>query len=230
MGTGLREPLRADAQRNLARVLDAAGRLFAERGLDVGVADIARLAGVGTATVFRRFPHKEDLIVAVFERRVDDMLVEARAAADEEPDAAAGLRRFMEAAIRLQLRDRGFGEAMSMHFVLHPRIRDRLGEVNAQIERMLTAAQRAGSIRPDVDVFDIPVLHYATSRAAVLTLGAGPDAWLRYVALVFDGMRPEGATPLGADAPTREELELAFAHERADASRAAAPASGTSRS
>lgn len=213
MGTVPSEPLRADAQRNLARVLDAAAQIFADRGLDAGVADIARVAGVGTATVFRRFPHKEDLIVAVFERRVEDLRREASAAAAEEADGAAALRRFMETAIQMQLRDRGFQEAMRMHYVVDPRIRERFAEINVEIERMLEAAQEAGSIRADVRVIDIPVLHYATSLAATMTLGAGDDVWRRYLALVFDGMRPEGATALGPDAPTREEFELAFARE-----------------
>ena len=65
-------PLRADAARNRARVLDAARTAFAEAGLDVGVEEIARRAGVGKGTLYRRFPTKEALVCAIFE----DILLE----------------------------------------------------------------------------------------------------------------------------------------------------------
>src|SRR3954470_9233269 len=76
-------PLRADAQRNLSRVLDAAAAAFTDRGPDVSVDEIARRAGVGHATVFRRFPTKEALLAAVVEEHVDALLALARAALDQ---------------------------------------------------------------------------------------------------------------------------------------------------
>src|SRR3954452_25260681 len=72
-------PLRADAQRNLERILEAAREAFAEGGLDVGVEEIARRAGVGKATFFRRFPTKEALVHALYEGFVEE--VEAAVAA-----------------------------------------------------------------------------------------------------------------------------------------------------
>ena len=73
--------LRADALRNRRRILDAAAEAFAESGLDVGVAEIARRAGVGPGTIFRRFPTKEDLIAAIVQERIEQMLALADEAA-----------------------------------------------------------------------------------------------------------------------------------------------------
>ena len=71
-------PLRADAARNRTRVLDAARTAFAEAGLDVGVEEIARRAGVGKGTLYRRFPTKEALVRAIF----DDILIEVERLSD----------------------------------------------------------------------------------------------------------------------------------------------------
>jgi len=73
--------LRADAQRNLERILEAARDVFAEEGLEASVADVAQRAGVGTATIFRRFPTKDDLVAAMLERRLESVVARARAAA-----------------------------------------------------------------------------------------------------------------------------------------------------
>ena len=84
-----RRALRADAERNRRLVLDAAAAVFAERGLEAGVAEIAQRAGVGTATVFRRFPTKQDLIVAVVDARICDM-GDQLDAAQADPDPGPG--------------------------------------------------------------------------------------------------------------------------------------------
>src|ERR1700712_2342948 len=86
--------LRADAQRNLERILDAARDAFAERGLDVGVEEIARRAGVGKATFFRRFPSKDALVIAVFAGFVDDIELSAERCATAA-DPLDGLRDFL---------------------------------------------------------------------------------------------------------------------------------------
>ena len=110
-GTGARDvtPLRADAQRNLTRVLDAATEAFAEHGPDVSVDEIARRAGVGHATVFRRFPTKEALVAAVVENHVADLLALARAALDED-DPGAAFTGFVWQAAELHASRRGLFE------------------------------------------------------------------------------------------------------------------------
>src|SRR3954470_3515659 len=92
--------LRRDAERNRRRILEAARRGFAERGLGITLDEIARLAGVGVGTVYRRFPNKELLIDALFEERIGEVVALARAAAGDE-DAWRGLSRFLEGAVDL---------------------------------------------------------------------------------------------------------------------------------
>jgi len=93
-------PLRADAARNRARVLDAARTAFAEVGLDVGVEEIARRAGVGKGTLYRRFPTKEALVRAIFEDILDEIDVLVREA-EAEPDAWAAFTGYVRAAARM---------------------------------------------------------------------------------------------------------------------------------
>src|SRR3954466_6668321 len=105
------QPLRADAERNRQRLLDAAGELFAEKGLCVGLDEIARHAGVGVATAYRRFPDKAQLVDALFEDHV-----EARPAVPpaglEHDDPWQGLVHFMEGAVDLQVANRGLKELL----------------------------------------------------------------------------------------------------------------------
>jgi AcrR family transcriptional regulator len=100
------KPLRADAERNRKRILDAAAELFAAKGLSVGLDEIAQHAGVGVGTAYRRFPDKRQRIEALFEERLDRLveLAERALAAD---DAWEGLTGFLEQATELQIHNRG---------------------------------------------------------------------------------------------------------------------------
>ena len=109
--------LRSDAQRNLERILEAARSVFAERGLDASVADVAALAGVGTATIFRRFPTKDDLLAAMFELALARLVADAAAAA-EAKDVGRALRQFMHKAAAAHMADRGYCDA-APYFVPH---------------------------------------------------------------------------------------------------------------
>ena len=82
MATTTQRPLRKDAERNRQRIIDAAREVFAERGLGVSLDDIARHAGVGVGTVYRRFPDKEQLIDALFDERLDAIAARAESATE----------------------------------------------------------------------------------------------------------------------------------------------------
>src|SRR4051794_39871605 len=105
-------PLRADAARNRARVLDAARAAFAEGGLDVGVEEIARRAGVGKGTLYRRFPTKEALVRAIFDDILEEIarLVEE---ADAEPDPWTAFARYLHATARMQASNQGFYDVVA---------------------------------------------------------------------------------------------------------------------
>src|SRR3954451_16162338 len=136
------KPLRADAERNRRRLLDAAATCFAERGLDVSVAEIARRAGVGHGTAFRRFPTKEHLVCAVVIDRIEGLT----ALAGELLEAAAGdpLLEFMRRAIEMQLQDRALGESIGTSVLADPAIQQAHRELLDAIEQLVRRGQKAG--------------------------------------------------------------------------------------
>src|SRR3954470_23443250 len=105
-------PLRADAARNRALILDAARAAFAEGGLDVGVEEIARRAGVGKGTLYRRFPTKETLVRAIFDEILAEFSAVCRKAV-ERPDAWEAFAGFLGAAARMQASNQGFYDVVS---------------------------------------------------------------------------------------------------------------------
>src|SRR3954451_19513632 len=95
------KPLRPRAAHTRQLILDAARAVFAEEGLDVGLHEIAKRAGVGVGTIYRRFPDKEDLIEALFHDRVGEVVGMAEAALEHE-DAWEGIRHFLVSVMELQ--------------------------------------------------------------------------------------------------------------------------------
>ena len=199
--------LRADAQRNLVRVLDAAREVFAEHGIDAPVTEIADRAGVGVGTIFRRFPTKDDLLVAVVEQRTQQ-LIEAADLALESPDPGAALRGFMETATAMQISDVCWCEAGAELFEREG-IRELTDVLVGKIGELLTSAQTAGQIRSDVRALDIPVLLMAVAKSGLMLEDAVPGAWKRYLAIILDGLRPEAARPLPRGPLSRRQFEVA---------------------
>ncbi len=150
--------MRADAQRNLDRVLDAASECFARGGADVSVDEVARRAGVGHGTVFRRFPTKEALLDAVLGKELDRMLLLAQAGlADADP--GAGFERFFRAAAEGYARNRALLEGVE-------RCRDlpQYTLLEQASDALVRRAQKAGSLRHDLAPHEIFELVPAASR------------------------------------------------------------------
>ena len=184
--------LRCDAQRNLTRIFDAARGAFAELGVEVCVAEIARRAGVGNATIFRRFATKEDLVVAVVEARLREHLAEACWEAADDPGSA--LRGYLEAMIGWQVEDRALMESMAARLGCHPRLRalhDAMVEVAG---RLLDAARAAQVVRQDLEVQDLVVLATAVARIGAALEPSTPGGWRRYLDILFDGVSAGGGT------------------------------------
>ncbi|XVU23031.1 TetR/AcrR family transcriptional regulator [Actinoplanes sp. CA-054009] len=191
-------PLRADAARNRSSLLAAAAEEFAAHGLDASVADIARRAGIGKGTVFRHFPTKDDLLAAVVLDRIDDLAALAQRLTTAT-DPGAALLEFMDAAAGRQ-------QQLDLSFLRES------GEINARLtdarERLFTAiielvarAQNAGDIRPDISGMDVILLMCAPNHVASFAPNPPPDLWRRYLGIIFDGLRPDGARPLPHPAP-----------------------------
>jgi AcrR family transcriptional regulator len=194
-------PLRADAARNRARVLDAARSAFAESGLDVGVEEIARRAGVGKGTLYRRFPTKEALVRAIFEDILGAMeRIATEALAVEDP--AEAFTHYLTAAAHMQAENQGFLDVVSHRMgssALTAAQRGRSVELAAQV---LTRAQAAGAVRSDLVPEDV----WLILRMVGTTTRPAPDGssmaehWPRYLGLVLDALRPGAATELPAAA------------------------------
>jgi AcrR family transcriptional regulator len=178
--------LRADAQRNLDRILEAAADAFAEAGSDVTIDEIARRAGVGHGTVFRRFPTKDALRAAVIRVRLDEMLAAAKSLLDH-PDPGAALEEFVWAGAECCRRDRALFEGVEKC----DRFADVSGakkELHDTVDRLIRRARRAGAVRRNLDAQDVGALVGAAIEASMHA--ERPDAWRRYIQVVLDGLRP----------------------------------------
>jgi AcrR family transcriptional regulator len=202
--------LRADAERNRRKLIDAAHVLFRERGLDVGVAEIAQRAGVGRGTLFRNFASKEALIVAIVRERMLELAARGRALLDAE-DPAVGLPSFLEEMAGAQRVDRALAEAVADVLVANPEIRQAHVEVIAALDALLTRAQATGAVRRDVSALDVLMLLKGVCQAAGAFSHIDSDIVRRQFDLVLASLRPAGAEhQLPGRAPTLEDLERAF--------------------
>ena len=186
--TAAARPLRADAQRNRARILEAAEVVFAAEGIEVPVDTIAEKAGVGVGTLYRHFPTKEKLCEAILLDRLSGLTVDARALADAA-DPAAAFFGFLEHIVEegaakrdLLVAVMGAGLAFDMAAA---QVKDELREA---IGVLLERAQAAGAVRPDVTAAMVVSLVGATCQAAAHTVGA-PACDL--LTIVCDGLRPQ---------------------------------------
>jgi len=169
--------LRADARRNLERVLDAAQEVFVASGPDASIDEIARLAGVGHGTVFRRFPTKDDLMFAVIARHVEEMCGLAREALDAD-DPGQAFFDFVWRLAELNMSTPGLHRC-----VVHCGNKPGAAELEKLADRIVSRAQRAGAVRRDVKAEDVRVL----VRSALTN--APPGQWRRYLGVVLDGLR-----------------------------------------
>ncbi|SDK58542.1 transcriptional regulator, TetR family [Glycomyces sambucus] len=192
-------PPRADAVRNRRLLLAAAADEFAEHGLDASVADIARRAGVGKGTVFRHFATKDDLVAAILTDRMDALHhLGERLLASGDP--AAAVREFLTAAAaQRQERDLSFLAAATESMPEVAAARDRM---MATIDAVVARARDHGAIRADITGTDVFLLMCAPNYVAGYVPDAVPDLWRRYLAVILDGLSPEGAQPLPIQPPT----------------------------
>ena len=196
MGTAdANRPLLVDAERNRGRIVEAAQAAFAERGLDVPLEDLADRAGVGIATLYRRFPTRDDLIAACFERRLAEYAHAAEEAL-EAPDAWAGFCAYIERVCAMQAADRGLKDVLTRTFPdarVMEAYRTRGYELSVL---MIERAKEAGALLADFVPEDLVLLLMANAGVVQGAGQAAPDAWRRFVALMLESFRADRASPL----------------------------------
>jgi AcrR family transcriptional regulator len=201
--------LRSDAERNRRLVLEAATQAFAQDGLDVGMAEIARRAGVGNATVFRRFPSKDALIEAIVDEKIAELIAAAERAAEIE-DPWDSLVDLLEKTAALQARDHGFFQATEEFMLRHPDLLRRHRPVFEAVDRLVVRAQEAGVVRDDVTTLDLLGLVKGSVVCLPPSRDLRDDGWRRYLSIMLDALRPQAATPLPVPPVTYEEIEAAL--------------------
>jgi len=214
-------PLRRDAQRNRDRILAATRAAFQERGLEVGVDEIARRAEVGMGTLYRHFPNKDALIDAVVDARFAELTAAAEAALEAE-DAWDGFAGFLDTAVRLQATDRGFKDALAARGRDERRVKAARRRLHTVVGRLVARGREEGAVRPDLATEDVTVLLWATGRIVERTADLVPDQAARFLAMHLDGLRPAAAREaLPAEPLTPRQLQRALqappARRRADA-------------
>jgi AcrR family transcriptional regulator len=204
--------LRADAARNRQRLIDAAEEVFAARGLDATLDDIARQAGVNVATAYRHFANKHELARAYLQETLDRAVAMAEEAAGVE-DPLAGLAQFLDQALGLMAANRGLFDMLINGYDAEW-FKDQMQNlITGPIRHLVVRGQQAGVIRPDVDGTDfavlLPMLSSVSDRGVVACV---PEPTRRYLALVLAGLRPDG-TPLPGRPPTDAEMRAAIPHK-----------------
>jgi len=205
-----RTPLRRDAAANRERILEAARRLFFERGLEASMDEVARAAGVGAATLYRRFPTKQVLLDAILGDVLERFHTFLLAALREE-DAFGGLELLLQRSVRLQLENRAFLEVMALRLQDEPQLAAARERIRPLIEKLVAKAQSQGTLRPDFAPSDLQVLLWELGRVVDTTGACAPELWRRYLALAVDGLRADAARPLPHPPPTSAQLDQAMA-------------------
>jgi AcrR family transcriptional regulator len=182
-------PLRADAQRNLERITASARALFAERGSQAQMEDIAAHAGVGVGTLYRRFPTKESLMTALVRERFAEFTVIAVDVEQTTPpaDALAVMMRRHAEAVEF---DASFQLAMMNINSFHwEGIEEDKKALNEVVARIIANGKNAGTVRKDMRFEDYGMLMCGTT-AAMYFIG---DGWRRQQDIILAGLRPDRA-------------------------------------
>lgn len=200
--------LRADAARNRREIIEAASEVYGRRGLDAPLDEIARLARVGNATLYRHFPSRCVLAAAVFADTLG-RITDAAARALDDPDpwhAFAGHVRFLA---QLQAADRGLADLLTTEVTGAPELQQLRSCAYRDFTRIADRARTSGALRADFTPQDLVLLLMANAGLVNRTADAAPTAWKRFIDLTLDGLRAAAATP-GAPPPRRAAMQRAM--------------------
>lgn len=194
--------MRSDAQRNRELILAAARELFSERGLDASLNEVARRAGVGVATLFRRFPTREELIAATFANRMNDhaTLIEVALA---DPDPWHGFCQYVRAICSMQAGDRGFTDVLTQSFPTAKDLEAQRDQTFHRFTMLVDRAQAVGALRPDFVPEDLPMLLMANAGVVAATADATPRTSPRLVEYLLQAFSARETDPLPEPATPR---------------------------
>lgn len=202
--------LRADAERNRDRILAAARRLYATEGLGVSMASVAREAGVGKATLGRRFTTREELINAVFADRMD-AYAGAVAEALADPDPWRAFIGYIHAVCAMQATDRGFADVLTMTFPAAKALESRRAEAYHGFLELIARARNSGHLREDFVAEDLVILLMANAGVIAAAGDAAPDTWRRLVGhMLRSYAAPDAPLPALPEAPAPTALYRAM--------------------
>jgi len=187
--------LRRDAQRNRDAIVAAAREVFSEQGLEAPLEEIARRAGVGIGTLYRRFPTRVDLVDAVLAGRLRAH-VEAAGEALRLGDPWDGFAFYLERTCQLEASDRGLGDVMSMRFPSATAVETAKARLFELVRELVRRAQASGQLRADLTLEDLAFLNWGNARIVEATAAVAPEAWRRHLALLLDAFRAERAHQL----------------------------------
>ena len=191
--------LRSDAARNRQLLVEAARAAFAERGLEAPLDDIARRAGVGNATLYRRFPTRCALVAAVFAETLREVVTAAdRALADS--DAWAGFVGHVTFLCRLQANDRGLADLLTAAIPAAPELEEPRARAYQGMSEVIERAQASGELRPDFRHEDIVIVLMANAGLLERTGTDAPTAWQRHLSYVMAGLRAPALVPAAPSA------------------------------
>jgi AcrR family transcriptional regulator len=200
--------LRADAARNRDAIVAVARDVFAEQGLEASLEAIAARAGVGIATLYRRFPTREKLVAAALVDKVAEYVDAARQAL-AAPDPWTGFADCVERICELQARDRGLSDLLSMTLSADEQVEQQRRAANDLLITVIDRAKAQGTLREDFVGEDLVLLLIATAAVMHATRADAPDAWRRLVALALDAFRSQGAPAL-PEPPTTAQMTRAM--------------------
>lgn len=181
-------PLRKDAERNRQRVLEAARDLFAAKGLEPNLNDVAHHAGVGVGTVYRRFATKDELLEAIFEDGMKQ-LADLAETALRQPDSWRGFEWFVEQMCEITATDRGMREMAFSKVYAGDRVSAAKERLIPALKRLVERAQIDGHLRPELSSTDMPIFGLLAGTVSEFARHVDADLWRRYVAILLDGVR-----------------------------------------
>lgn len=208
-------PLRRDAERNRQRILVAAREVFADRGLDATLDDVAEHAGVGVGTVYRRFANKDQLVDALFEEGIAALLTVADQAM-EISDPWEGVVFLLEKLQSKQAEDRGLAEILVRGDRGTERVARSRDKLVPATERVLARARDAGKLRAGITAADVRILGLALTAVTEYSRQVSPDLWRRYLTLILDGMRSRGGRMKSLPVAALNEKQMRTIFKRDD--------------